>query len=325
MGKFTSILIILFICTVFFSCLPLFGKKLTVTFTNATITANGQELTSDKSMSFYKDSEVILKVYPHNGYVLGGWRGNNGVEVFNNDDGSHSITMNTNKEIIADIIDNYTALANTWIGGEKDYISMTIDSYKNFALHVYSEDDDSWHTYASGDIIMNDNGMKFDYEYIDMYGDLQEVEQPYSLMSTCLFDGSTLVAMAHPFYSMAGYIMKGGDPETLIGTWFSEIEFIQTESGSTDTQELSVTLTLNEDDTYSFLVIENSLPVIDEEGTYTIDTVEHEISLFPNDDKEDVSIYPYKVTIQDGFLLGLEGASHDNFESLIFSKSEVEQ
>jgi hypothetical protein len=326
MGKFTTILIILFICTVFFSCLPLFGKKLTVTFTNATIIANGQELTSNESMSFYKGSEVILKVYPNNGYVMGGWMGNNGVEVFNNDDGTHSITMDTDKEVIANIVDNYTALASTWIAGEKDYISMAIDSNKNFALHVYSEDDDSWHTYASGNnIIMNNNGMKFEYKYIDMSGSgLQEVEQPYSLMSACLFDGSTLVAMSHPFYILSGYIMKGGDDETLLGTWVSEIEFIQTESGSTDTQELSVTLTLNDDDTYSFLVIENSFSEIDEEGTYTIDEVAQEITLSPNDDKDIVSTYPYKV-IQGGFLLGGEDANHEDLESLIFSKSEVEQ
>ncbi len=212
-------------------------------------------------------------------------------------------------------------LPGTWYAGETDSIRLTFESDSSFIVEVYDDDDDIWNTLAMGDdYTLNENSLIFNYTHFDMFTGLEEVEQPYSFEGTTFFDGSTLVTMTHPLYLITGYIMNGGDPDTLLGTWVSEVEFITTESGSTETNTAEVTLILNSDDTYTLEITEEEITkeTSTENGTYTIDTVSEEISLTPDGETE-ANVYPYKV-IMDGLLFGNEFSTHGNFEALIFTK-----
>jgi hypothetical protein len=212
-------------------------------------------------------------------------------------------------------------LAGTWYAGETDNIRLTIESDESFMAEIYDDEEDIWNTLAMGDsYTLTDNTLKFDYTHIDMFAGLEEVEQPYSYYSTTLFDGSTLVTMTHPLYLLTGYIMRGGDPDTLIGTWESEMEFITTEEGTTETGIAEVTLTLNNDDTYTLEIVDEEVTkeTSTENGTYTIDTVSEEISLTPDGETE-ADVYPYKVVI-GGLLFGNDLSTHGNFEALIYTK-----
>jgi hypothetical protein len=209
-------------------------------------------------------------------------------------------------------------LTGTWYAGIDDNVRLTIESDKTFLVEVYDDDEGVWNDLVEGDgFTLTNDTIKYDITHMDMFSGIEPVEQPYSFMSTYLLDGDTFVTMTHPLYLLVGYIMKGGNTDTLIGTWISDLEFVQTEDGTTETGTAEVSFTLNNDDTYS-LEIEEDGTTDTETGTYSIDTSAKEITLTPDDATESY-IMPYKVTL-GGLLLGNAISTPDNFEVLIFVK-----
>ncbi len=210
-------------------------------------------------------------------------------------------------------------LTGTWYGGMDDNIRLTIESDKSFLIEVYDDDAGIWNDLVEGDgYVLTNDTIKYEITHMDMFDGIEPVEQPYSFMSTYLLDGDTFITMAHPLYILVGYIMKGGDTGSLIGTWITDLEFVQTEDGTTETGSAEVAFTLNNDDTYSLEITEDGATET-ETGTYTMDTSAEELTLTPDDGTTDPYIMPYKVTL-GGLLLGNGFSSPDNFEALIFNK-----
>ncbi len=78
---------------------------LIVTFSNATITANGNELTSDIPLTFTEGTDVKLIVTPDTGYQFTEWTGD-----LTGTDNPATITMDTDKDITA----NFSVITTTY-------------------------------------------------------------------------------------------------------------------------------------------------------------------------------------------------------------------
>jgi len=102
MKKLLIILLVIFIASLFIGCNPKFS--LTITIVGAgTITANGENVTSETPMLFSGDTEVELVVTPNNGFQFQGWTGTNGTDVTGTAN-PYAIIMNGDKVLTATFI-----------------------------------------------------------------------------------------------------------------------------------------------------------------------------------------------------------------------------
>jgi hypothetical protein len=99
MKKLLIILLALSISLFFIGCPKPVQYELTVTFSNATVTANGDELTSGTAVEYEEGTEVELVVDPDDGYMFDEWTGDIGDAT--STDTTITITMDANKNITA--------------------------------------------------------------------------------------------------------------------------------------------------------------------------------------------------------------------------------
>jgi uncharacterized repeat protein (TIGR02543 family) len=99
MKRSLILLLVLTISLFFIACPGPVTYKLTVTFSNATVEADGVALTSGTAKEYADGTEVELEVTPATGYVFAGWSGDlsgttNPVKVTMNADKTISVTIN---------------------------------------------------------------------------------------------------------------------------------------------------------------------------------------------------------------------------------------
>lgn len=122
MKKFLIILLALFVAT-FFACkggVPVSGDSgdggdggaddnthtLTIIFSNADVTADGDDVTSGTPMTFDHNMIVAITVTPNDNFTMNGWIGDDGSDVQGT--GPYTIEMDSDKVIEAQIVDDST-------------------------------------------------------------------------------------------------------------------------------------------------------------------------------------------------------------------------
>ncbi len=163
MKKLLIILLVLSISLFFIACPKPVQYELTVTFSNATVTADGNEMTSGEAMEFEEGSEVELEVTPDSGYVFDGWSGD-----LTGTDNPATVTMDANKSITAEVsedeppvqYDLTVTFSNATVTANGDDLTsgtpMTFDENTSVTLEVTADTNYEF-TEWTGDLTGTDN------------------------------------------------------------------------------------------------------------------------------------------------------------------------